>query len=166
MAMVAEDLRDSIKAKMLDVEPSTAVEAQLAFGTALKEYLEENCEITYGWVATNPSGTPDPVLTFTTSPTWVTFNLVPSTDFSSWIIMLGTTIQTSIFEIPSGFILTPLTFGIVPIVAIPSGKDNFDEAMLDSCTKIINGVKLMLNLIPSTGTHGVYTGSATMTSIN
>ena len=166
--MIASDLKDLIRSRMDTEQPDNVITAQLVFGTALKDYLEKNCEITYGWVGVSPPppSTPDPVVTFTAKPTWITFPLAPALNFNAWILSLGTIIQTAIL-IPDDdtFLLSPLTLGIIPIVGVQSGKTDPDEAMLDICTQIINGIKLMINPVPATGTHTVYTGSATMSNI-
>ena len=168
--MVAEDLKDLIKSRMDTEQPDNSISAQLVFGTALKDYLEENCEINYSWIAVDPGGIPDPQITFICNPAWIYFPLAPVPNFNAWVLSLSLIIQTSLFEViqePAEipFTLTPLTFGIIPIVAVQSGLSDPDEAILDICDKIIDGIKLMINVTPATGTHGVYIGSATMTLI-
>ena len=165
MAMVAEDLKIAIQ-DAFATPPEDATEAQSTFGNAVKDYLEENCEITYAWVGANPSSTPDPTVTFTAKPTWTTFSLAPFADFTLWMAGLSAIVATALLTPDdTTFLLTGMTFGLVPIVGIQSGLDDPDEAMLDVCEQIIDGVKLMINLVPSVGSHSAFTGTATMTSI-
>lgn len=164
--MIPSDLKDAIQAKF-DPFPEDAVSANLAFGQAVQEYLQENCSITYAWVGANPSGTPDPVVSFTAKPTWVAFVLAPSADFNTWIISLSGLIQTAIIAPDdSTFVLTGALFGPTPLTIAQSGLDTHDDAILDISTNIVNGVKLMINPTPVPGVHGVFTGTATMALIS
>lgn len=160
--MVANDLKDAIQAKF-NPPPTDPDVANGLFGDAVNEYCTDNTDINYSWVAVNSNPSPDPVTSFIAHPSWVSFELVPAPDLSAWALSLSLIIQTSL-GVPedSTFLLTPLTFGVVPIVIVPSGLSDPDAAMLDVCTQIINGIKLMINPVPATGSHGQYIGTATM----
>ena len=169
MAMVPADLKDAIKTAMDSEKPDNAIDAQKVFGDELSKYLIENCEIEYAWVGADPVPSPDPVTSFIATPTWITFPLLPVPSFELWFVSLSTLIQTAILEPETSvppFLLTPLTFGIVPMVGVQSGLTDPDDAMLDVCEQIIDGIKLMINPIPATGTHGSYIGTASMISIS
>lgn len=165
MAMNKNVLKDLILSKM-DPSPETAEEAHDNWCEALKEFLEEHCEVTCSWVATNPSGDPDPVTSFSAKPVYNVIEILPPANFDAWLVALSDSIQTGIITPDdSSFVFpTPLLFFDKPIVSVPSGLSDPEEAIVFVCNDIVNSVKSMIGKT-SSGVHGSYTGIATVITI-
>lgn len=169
MAMDANLLKTEIQSKF-NPAPDNADDANRLLGEALRDHIINNCEITYAWVAVDSAtGTPDPISSFTATPSYVSFLLTPSADFRTWFISLSGAIQTAILnaetQAPPFVFPLPLTFGIIPLIGVQSGLSDPDAALLDVCNQIITGIKKMVNLSPNPGTRGTYVGTASMASI-
>jgi hypothetical protein len=165
MAMVPADLKALILSKM-DPPPETAAAANQKWGDALAEYLEANCDITCAWVAANPGGTPDPAESFEASPEFAAFALGVAADYSSWLLLVGAEIHKgAVVPTDSSFVLSPpLLITALPVISVPSGLTDPDAAILAMCTDIITSIKTMVGNTAA-GVHGVYTGTATISTI-
>ena len=163
--MTASGLKSAIEAKF-NPAPTVAATANTLFGEAVKEYLEAECEVTYSWAAVNGSGTPDPIVTFTAKPTFASFVIAPVANLTLWAVALYTQILGAVM-VPDDatFIVAPTAFGPVPFTLTASGATDFDTAMTYTCNEILNGIKLMLSIVPASGAHGVYTGSGLIVTI-
>jgi hypothetical protein len=178
MSLNSTNLKNAIKTKMETVQPTSAIIANATLGQAIQEYISANATITYSWVAASPPppSTPDPIITFTSgfSSTPVTA-LLPSLDFTTFIVALSTWLKTIPLTTPKVAEVTDPTFVLTPlllnpagmVVSLPSGLSTFDGAMGVLASDIITCIKtLFINPTPATGIHGgVYTGIATMVSI-
>ena len=145
-----------------------------AFDEGLKEYLEDNLEITYSWAATlpPPASTPDPVTSFKAHVTYPLFSIDQPANLAAWGTMVitaiaGATIEPIIEEEPEEpdtavppFIFTPGSLKFLPaapLVITPSNADNQKDALEHVCNLIITAIKLLINPTPVLGTHSPYT---------
>ncbi len=160
MAMIASDMKDSIKAEMDSVESGSEPSVYAsAFDSAVSTYIEDNCEINYSWTATDAVPTPDPTVSFTASLSFPSFTIGNAPSIEAWSLLLQTAIMTAII-VPddSAFLLPPMIFLLTSPLIIPQSMlTDPDEAMEFACDKIVTWIKLLINPVPVPGTHLTYT---------
>lgn len=167
MALVADALANKIKSANdgMDV-PKDALDM---FWDAVCEYVEANAQVTYAWVAMSSSvpPTPDPMITWVSKIKTVgklsLCNLnTPDEALAAMSAQMNTAASLWQVEPPAGFSLSPMF--IIPTIKLnKSGATDRDSALLSIATDIINGIKAATTA--TSGTHGVYTGAGTFTSI-
>lgn len=148
--------------------PISASSAHVLFSEALEEYLESDCVVTYSWAAVDGIGNPDPTTSFTAKPTWVDFSVSTPSDLEDWASKITAEVYTAVIEPDdTSFSFSPsLIFGNVLISLSFSNATTQSAAMLYICNEIVDGVKDMIAPGTFAGTHGIYTGTATMVSIS
>lgn len=138
-----------------------------AFYNALCKYVEANAQVYYAWAATNPTGTPDPMIVITATIK-TTGSISPSgaTDPDSALSMFSAMLnaQASLWQVvwPAGFALSP-AFVMPTINITPSKATDMNSAWNAVCAQIIAGLKTAT--LGAGGAHGAYTGAATFTSL-
>ena len=170
MSLNASAMSQSIISQMSNVNPATAQEANKALGDAIQSYISGNASISYTWAGVNPSGTPDPITSFTAkfkSTPQITLSV--SSSYPLFIIAFSSFLKSiTILPSDSSFVMSPLTLlstGL--IVSTPSNKTTQSEALLSFSNDIITSLStLFINPTPVAGVHGVYTGTGIMTLIN
>lgn len=151
--------------------PNTALLANARLANSIKEYLVSNAIVTYSWAGFTPppSSTPDPVLTFTAKFSTITGALLPSSDFSTFVLSLSNFLKTSVI-VPndSTFLMSPMTLNPAgSIILSQSGLSTFEDSINHLCVNIISAIKTtFINTIPVAGSHLSYVGTAIMTSIS
>jgi hypothetical protein len=140
----------------------TAVNANKKFGEAILKNICDNISITYGWSATNPSGTSDPVVTFTVTVSGGG-TLIPSDSFSLMLIKLAALIKGLTLSAPAGFTVAPLAFNPVGVLNVAMAKEeDQNTAMTNLCTQIIASIKTsFVNPTPASGSHAAFAGVTT-----
>lgn len=151
-------------------------------------YLTSNLDVNFAWVATNPAGgAPDPVTTATGSVTATTPLALVSTVLENcsssqevWdhvASQLQLWFSTCTYTITdAGFAVTPAVIGAIGSPSLtPFGRGlNEGETMTAYIQAafahvmgdIISWVTSYVPVTPCSGTHGVYVGVATVTSLS
>lgn len=172
MALIAEDLVKKLGSFTESTEPG---QAMTDFWGVIKEYIEENAEPTYAWVATLPPpvSTPDPIISFTgkIQPTGelVLPGLSGASDAAAALGILATAMNTSmmtwIIEPPEGFVLTPIL--VIPsIVLTPSMTSDRNLALKHLAEEIIAGIKGPHATPATSGIHGPFSGNGALVGIS
>ena len=144
-----------------------AYDANSKFYKALCNYVENNAQVFYGWVGTNPVGIPDPQ-TQIIAKIKTSGSLLPSgaTTCESALAQFSADLNrnASSWQIiwPSGFALSP-AFVIPTIHITPSKATEQNSAMIHVCSEIIAGIKQAT--MSAAGTHTSFVGNATFTQI-
>lgn len=165
--MTATGLKSAIDDKFTP-SPTVALDAHTLFSEAIKEYLEENCVVTYSWSGVDGGGSPDPITSFIGYPTWSSLLIPVPLSLIDWAVKLTSAIYSAVI-IPDDNTFTfssNLIFGNVPIGLSFSGETDQSNAMLYTCNEIVEGIKDMIAPGSFSGSHGSYTGTATMVSIS
>lgn len=161
--LVSKDLAEKIKEKTEQVDTPEA--ANNALWEAICEYVEAKAEVKYQWSAVNPSGTPDPVLTWTgtiitggsLSPNGMK---TPETALSRLSADMNANVMTWTVNPAPGFVTAGSTI-INPAINIKMSMARDRDSALESFSSdIIEGIRAA---IPPThsGIHGAYTGATT-----
>lgn len=175
--MLAQDLADDIKSAMtvlnnvLGDHPENANPSDYAdaFDNALKNFIQDNCQVIYSWTAVNSVPNPDPTTSFQASVNYASFSVGNQTDINAWSLAVSNQVLGGVITPDdSNFVVTPGSFLLTTPLVIPqSGLTNADAAMLYACDKIVTWLKLLINPVPVSGTHLVqYVGTGIMTSIS
>ena len=175
--LIASDLKDLLHENMVGV--STAEDACITMGNTISEYVMNNAELVFSWVAVGPppASVPDPVVVAQGKVTFLNVNIIPSGLTDSVLanqdlaLQISTTTKlTGLFNIDNTpenlFVTAPGSMSsMIDLILVPSGISDPDLAALDLCTKIVNWFKTNLYAIPVTGIRaGVYTGTGLITS--
>ena len=175
--LIASDLRDLLKDNMVGV--TTSEEACMRMGNTISEYVMDNAELVFSWVAVGPppSSVPDPVIVAQGKVTFLNVMITPSgltnptlANQDLALQISTTTKSTGLFNINNTpenlFVTTPGSMSsMIDLILTPSGISDPDLAILDLCTKILNWFKTNTYTIPVTGTRaGVYTGTGLIIS--
>ena len=146
-----------------------AYDANNRFYKALCEYVEENAQVTYSWIAflTSTPYSPDPQ-TIIEAKIKTTGYLRPNgaTTCETALAQFSADLNrnAALWQIifPSGFSLTPAL--VIPTINItPSMATEQRSAMISVCAQIIEGLKLATQ--SASGIHGPYSGNATFTQL-
>lgn len=163
MSMTEQGMADVVIAKLQAAPPSTAADAQTLWASGLKEYIESNFTATCSWSAVDVHGTPDPVTSFPATISFSSFSLYPVANLPAWMSLIVTRIVAGNITNSSWSISTlhPVSVTFASGFSYATG---FNDAVLAVCHDIIDGMHVMTGGT-ATGTHGVYTGTATVTNI-
>ena len=171
--LIPVDMRDLIKQKMeYNGFPTTQEDSIARISKGIGEYLANNAELSYSWVAQSTSTPPvvDSIISFSTSLSYDDSTISLPSSKSQFFSNVSSFLHSSLsINIPSGFSLS-LSFNPSGIISanLTSDLTSFDTAMLSFCTQLISTFKTnYLNPSPITGNRiGVYFGSAVMIAIN
>lgn len=167
MAIDAKDLDKKVKDAMAEYndgdyknEKNSPKHLKI-LGDVMKEYFEDNIEISYGWAATlpPPASTPDPVVLFNSTVEFPSFNLTAAVDLVTLALATQISILGGVISHADGFTVIPGTFTIkLPLFFPPA--DNAETAMFDSViSPVCAWVLTLVNPIPILGAHGPYSGA-------
>lgn len=173
--LVADDLTQT----MIDAVktcPDGGDNAFKALGEATENYLCNNTVAMYSWtgVMTSAPFSNDPVAVFQAklTPSGKTFSCKPNS-FDDFISNFATFLQGIKIEGASGFSLSPLHNGSGTFTAQQVGKledeKDVDKAMKSAFSEIAKGIINGWQSYFQTsggGSHGAFTGSASLTSVN
>lgn len=170
MSLSVQGMKDFIYPPLKDLHDAS--QASKMFCEKICEYINKNAVITYSWLGVSGDST-DPITIFTTTSTGKGF--VKLSNINSvgagvdyWCLEMSKVIQTDMsMNIPKTWTLSPLLFNPYgKLKIIMSGETDFNSASTNFCTQFLTSFKSsFLNTTPVSGTHGKYTGTATMTSI-
>jgi hypothetical protein len=176
MALVPTDLRDKLKTDLNNIDDPSQANNTLA--SSLSDYIKNNAEFEFAWVAAlpPPTSTPDPVTEASGGFTSLSFSLTPSgadtysTAMSAFAGQLIASMSSAQYNITdSGFSTSPgnmsTATNLNSINSIQVSGDNQDDALLSLATQIINWVINIGPIIPCSGSRGSYIGAGTVTSI-
>jgi hypothetical protein len=161
MALSVISMKDDI-INALKSGADTAANANKKFGDAILKNICDNISISYGWSATNSSGTPDPVTNFTATVSGGG-TLVPSDSFPLMLIKLATLIKGLTIQAAAGFTVASLAFNPAGVLNVVMAKENDQNtAMTNLCAQIIASIKTsFVNPTPASGSHAAFTGATT-----
>jgi len=173
MAMNKGDMAKAIIDALKDIDdPSKAMSE---FSKALKGYIEDNCEISYSWIATMPppTPTPDPMTSFDATVTFPVFSIPNPPDMAALGPLIlaqiaGGLINPVKSKAPT-LVVPPGMFLPIPFMTSQSDADNQKDAMENLADEIISGMKKMINPTPNPGVNPPYvvpTPGAIMTGIS
>jgi hypothetical protein len=168
----ANDFRTELISALAGIDNAT--DAMNLFSTAVTNYILNNAEFSFAWVAIDGGGTPDPVTSATGA--FITGSITFTPSFQSSKGPALTAIQQqynsglanfSYNITDSGFATTPAFVGSVIglNLNIPI-TNNQETALLALCNNIIDNVKGQLYANTVSGTRGIYTGVGTVTGVN
>ena len=175
--LVANDLKNLLKTEMEGID--NADDACAKLGEVISEYVMNNAELTFSWIAFSspPASTPDPVIIAEGGVTFLNIVITPSglsdADLSiddMCLKITNTTRATGLFNIDNTienlFVTTPASMSsVIDLILTPSGLSDPDEALLDFCENIIDWFKTNLYTVPVSGIRaGIYTGTGLITS--
>ena len=149
---------------MRGISEGTQAIQQLA--KTIGNYITGNTQITYSWIGANPSGTPDPVVSFTASLKG-TVSLITPTGVPDLCMQLSIGIKALTVTPGDSTFVVPLVLnpgGTVSITLTPS-EDTFEKAMNALAAQIVSSMQSYLNPTPIPGSHGAFTGTAVMTAL-
>lgn len=163
MALVPQGLADAIKAKTEQIDSPKS--ANNALWSAICEYVASNAEVIYQWSAVNPSGTPDPTVTWTgkiqtggsLSPNGMK---TPESALSKLSQDMNTNVNTWTVIPAPGFATSGPTITASAINIKQSQANTRDAALLSIATDIITGIQAAIPPVHS-GAHGAFTGATT-----
>ncbi|GHU65095.1 hypothetical protein FACS189447_03420 [Spirochaetia bacterium] len=169
MAIDADELHDQLMENFMDYNNGdykndmNHPQHLKIMGDTMKEYFEENTEVTYGWEAYGPApaSVKDPVVQFDSRPEFPQFDLTAAVD----LITLAALIQAAVIggvmvhqadfsgvALGSFLAVTPLIFPLHP-----QGPDG---AMYASIVKpTCDWVLTCINPAPLSGAHAAFTGA-------
>lgn len=149
-------------------DPATANQ-QVA--DAIKNYVITNAVVNFAWAATL-GPTPDPVTTATGKIVSFPLVLAPSgiTVYPASVNQLATDITAkwllATYNITApGFTCSPGTVSAAPPLTLTITGNTQAAAMLPFATQLLNWIKSQTPAAPCAGSHGPYTGSGTVVSI-
>jgi len=162
MAMTTDGLATKIKTALSSVNDQPDAISKLS--NAIKEYIQDNCELSYAWVGIAPGPVTDTVTSFTASLTFTSFSL-SVTDLptaagavNSLGLSLGANLAGGVVTPPVGFALSPpylIPTPLSPLTASQATTQN--DAINHLVEEIISGVKNMANYSPILlGAHGTF----------
>jgi hypothetical protein len=130
-------------------------------GDAMKEYFEENIEVTYTWLAASPppANTPDPVESFKSTVHFSNFDIADSNNLDTMAGFIRTAFDGTDIRHPAEFLVDSGSFLALnaPTFAMTTNADN---AILNCiCTPLCTWVLTLINPAPLKGKHGVYIGT-------
>lgn len=169
MAMVAVGMADKIKSAMSSLVSGgapTPESANETYWNAICEYVAENAEVIYQWSAVNPSGTPDPTVTWTgTIITGGTLKpnggTTPEEASQRTSAAMNANVLTWMVKPAPGFSTAGPTITNPAINIKISKAATSDSAHLSICQDIIDGIKAAIPPVHS-GAHGAYVGATTI----
>jgi hypothetical protein len=171
----------ALKQKLITDMNGLTSNAWVTFGNTTGQYIQQNAQVTYGWVATGNNKqtgapVPDPQTTVMSTAISGSTTISQPNDFDDFVSKLDTMIKGFSITVGDGtFSIAPGKFdGSTDITMSDMGNvDTFDGAMDKIATAIVNGVKKMLSSSPLSGTHqdvsqitNGFSGSATMSVIS
>lgn len=171
--LVAEDLKDLLISNLDGITDATL--ALSTVSSTISTYIKDNAEISFSWVASNPSGDPDPTITAQGEIVSLDIEITPSladNQASAFVILttqVTTTTALGIYNITdTGFVTSSGSLSSSPSIGaftlVVSGTDQ-EAAMLQFAQAFVDYIILQLPTSPCSGTHGTYTGIGTITSI-
>ena len=165
MALSGSALASQLITAMRNIDnASTAI---TTFGNTVISYLTANMQISYAWVGTNPStGVPDPTVVATALASG-SGSFVTPTDLNNLCQQIATAIKGLTITITDPtFAVAPLAFNPGGTITVIMNKENtFEAAMQSMANQIVASIPSFVSTTPASGTHAVFTGTATMTSI-
>lgn len=176
MSLVVDDLKSSMMNATANCE--TASDALIKLGNAINSYLLDNTEILFSWsaVLAVPPFTADPVVECNGGMSAINIVLTPSnvSDKTNSLLKLSTEIiagvSVGLYNVTaSGFSVTAMPLLPTPTLAsllinivYDKDKDTRDEYFRQISDQIITWVKSFKPISPCSGSHGSYTGNATV----
>jgi hypothetical protein len=133
-------------------------------GDTLKEYFEENTDITYAWAATlpPPASTPDPVVSFKSEVSFPSFDLTTAKGLEMLALLIQAAFVSATIKHASGFTVTPGTFLVKapPVLKKISTSEEAEIAIYSCITvPVCAWVLTLVNPTPLSGTHAAYSGA-------
>lgn len=182
MALIASALKALIISEFQNWDGTSGAQPVLTkMGQIYADYIKDNADLNYTWVAflPPPPSTPDPMTTATGKIQTLTFNLTPSNattkaaahaHFKAEMIagMTAATHQiTGVGFITTGTMAMGAGLASLDIESAVNNLTTPDAAITALCTEIIRWVKSLSGAIVN-GTHLTYTvgGVGTVSSIN
>lgn len=158
MAMDKGALARKIKNELLNVD--THETAMIKLATAIKDYVESKCEITFTWngIMPPPANTVDPITSYKGKVKFPLFKITSPPSIQALGLILATEFVKGIITPKQvGFVLPPTNFKYVPIIITESKADNQTDALEHISGEIIDGLKKMINKKPLLGSHASFT---------
>ena len=175
MALVKDDLTTAMINATKSC-PDGGADAMKALGKAIEDYLVDNTDAQYSWVAamTSTPFTPDPQTSFKAklSASGSNFSSTPD-DFDAFISDLAQFLNKIKINAADGWSLPPLATGAGTFTASQLGEladeTDCDGAMKDAFGLIAQGIidgwiSYFLSAAP--GTRATYSGSASLVSVS
>jgi hypothetical protein len=161
MALLANSMKNDI-INALRSGADTAANANKKFGDAVLKNICDNIQITYGWMAVNPSGVADPAVSFNATVSG-SGTFTPSDTFELMLVKLATLIKGLTIQAATGFTVAPLAFNPAGVLnAVMAKEKDQDTAMTNLCTQIIKSIKTsFVNPAPVSGSHAAFAGATT-----
>ncbi len=176
-------IKDDLKIKMIDAASGGEDKNEIfdKIGTAVQDYVIENTEILFSWIALGPppASAPDPMVVAKGGFDMleIKFDTFKASEFETGddafnviaqdLILSFTTATYNVTD--AGFSTAPQVFGSSPNIAnlqlAPEGG-NKDAAFGIWADKIITYIKSQVLTVPCAGSHGAFTGTATVTTIS
>jgi len=167
MGISATALNDKIKTALSDYNNSSykydteSPQHLKIIGDTMKDYFEENTEITYSWSAVMPppASTPDPVTSFKSTVLFPNFDITPAHSLDDMALFIQAAFAGAIIKHAVGFTVAPGTFlALAPPVL---GRSTDTETALLTCisSPVCTWVLTLINPAPLAGSHAAYTGA-------
>jgi hypothetical protein len=171
--MIANDLASAMKAATQG--QTAAVPALTALGNAISTYIKANAVVAFSWAGALavPPFTPDPVVVATGKITLLTITLTPSmaTSQPSAIAHLSSEITAGVkagsYNVTdAGFATAAATMSTIPDLVLAISAPDRDAAYLAMATQIVAWIIAYVPAQTCSGSHGLYVGVATPTTIS
>jgi hypothetical protein len=161
MALSASKMKQDI-ISALSSGADNANDANKKFGDAILSNICSDIDVTYGWAAVNPDGSPDSTTSFKASVSGGG-TLTPSGSFPEMLVKLATLIKGLSISPPGGFSLAPLTFNPAGVLTVSMAKETSQDAAVEHfCQQVIVSIiGSFPDLSSKSGSHAAYTGATT-----
>jgi hypothetical protein len=132
-------------------------------GDTMKDYFEENTEITYSWAAVlpPPTSTPDPVTSFKSKVSFPDFDITPSHNLDDMALYIHAAFVAAKINHASGFSVNTGTF-LAPAPPV-FGRTTEAATAIYTCiiVPLCAWVLTLINPAALAGAHGAFTGATT-----
>jgi hypothetical protein len=131
----------------------------------MQTYFEDNVVITYAWSGVNPSGSSDPIRSFTSTVKFTAWDLDAPMSLSGLTAKLIAAVATGTIAHPAGFTLPKGSFASRPLT-LPANADTAQCLMKCIIEPVCAWIVTLVNTAAISGSHGAFTGTATMSGIS
>jgi hypothetical protein len=172
MAISAKELDTAIKDALADYnggayknEGKTPRHLKV-LGDTMKDYFENNTEITYTWAAVlpPPASTPDPVVTFDSTVSFPSFDLTPAQNLDMLALLIQKAFVSAVINHPGGFAVAPGSFLAIlpPTLGRAASLSGADTAIyICICIPVCAWALTLINPSPLSGSHAAFAGATT-----
>jgi hypothetical protein len=172
MALDAQALHDLVRDKLAAYSESSEYlndrehpQHMAVMAATMQKYVEDNAVIAYAWSGVNPSGSSDPIKSFASTVKFTAWDLSSPMSLSGLTDKMAVAVATGTITHPAGFTLPAGSFAAKSLT-LPSNTDPAQCLMKCIIEPVCAWIKTLINPAALAGSHGAFTGTATMNGIS